>query len=231
MMTTEFLSPELRKHHTMGSDHGLLKNFYISSKEPDTGPIVVGMLLVGGFSALSLFIAMFPLLILFLEGFSLVFVFSIPFLAIPFFLIRYFVRKYSTLRLQVNHNEDSIVVERAFQNKVWKRIRKSISEAQILAYHYYVITSSMEVEKPIHGHSPIRRVGPVIDHRTVTEHSDNVHQKYHIHGSSTEGGTWELDISKLFEGAGHDMAKQIAQSIGIEFPDNGEIVPKGLVIG
>ena len=122
--------------------HRMLQDFYIISKEPDTGPIVVGMVIMGGFSALSLFIALVPLLQILLEGFSMVFVFSIPFLVIPFFLFRYIIRKYSTLRLQVNHNEDSIYVEnRAFQNKVWKRIRKSISEAQILAYHYYIITS------------------------------------------------------------------------------------------
>jgi hypothetical protein len=220
----------------MESDSGMLQDFYIISKEPDTGPVVVGMVFLGGFSALCLFIAMFTLLTIILEGFSMAAVSNIlflviPFLVIPFFLIRYFIRKYSTLRLQVNHNEDSIYVERAFQNKVWKRIRKSISEAQLLAYHYYVITRSDEVEKSIHGYSPISNVGPVIGHSTVTEHSDSVHHKYHIHGFSAEGGNWELDISKLMEGTGHNMAKQIARSIGIEFQDKGEIVPKGLVIG
>ena len=220
----------------MESELGMLQDFYIISKEPDTGPVVVGMVFLGGFSALCLFIAMFPLLTILLEGFSMAAVFSIlflviPFLVIPFFLIRYFIRKYSTLRLQVNHNEYSIYVETAFQNKVWKRIRKSISEAQLLAYHYYVITRSDEVEKSIHGYSPISNVGPVIGHTTVTEHSNSVHHKYHIHGFSAEGGNWELDISKLMEGTGHNMAKQIARSIGIEFQDNGEIVPKGLVIG
>ena len=220
----------------MESDSGMLQDFYIISKEPDTGPVVVGMVFLGGFSALCLFLAMFSLVTILLEGFSMATVFSImflvmPFLVIPFFIIRYFIRKYSTLRLQVNHNEDSIYVERAFQDKVWKRIRKSISEAQLLAYHYYVITRSDEVEKSIHGYSPISNVGPVIGHTTVTEHSNSVHHKYHIHGSSAEGGNWELDISKLMEGTGHDMAKQIARSIGIEFQDNGKIVPKGLVIG
>jgi hypothetical protein len=220
----------------MESDSGMLQDFYIISKEPDTGPVVVGMVFLGGFSALCLFIAMFTLLTILLEGFSMAAVSNIlflviPFLVIPFFLIRYLIRKYSTLRLQVNHNEDSIYVERAFQNKVWKRIRKSISEAQLLAYHYYVITRSDEVEKSIHGYSPISNVGPVIGHSTVTEHSDSVHHKYHIHGFSAEGGNWELDISKLMEGTGHIMAKQIARSIGIEFQDKGEIVPKGLVIG
>ena len=151
--------------------------------------------------------------------------FSISFLVIPVFLSRYTLRKYSTLRLQVNHNEDSIVVERAFQNKVWKRTRKSISEAQILAYHYYIITSSFETEKSIHGNSPISSVGPVIGHITVNEQSDSVHQKYHIHGYSGEGGNWELEISKLIEGAGHDKAKEIAKYIGIEFRDDGEVQP------
>ena len=220
----------------MESNPGMLQDFYIISNEPDTGPVVVGMVFLGGFSALCLFLAMFSLVTILLEGFSMATVFSImflvmPFLVIPFFIIRYFIRKYSTLRLQVNHNEDSIYVERAFQDKVWKRIRKSISEAQLLAYHYYVITRSDEVEKSIHGYSPISNVGPVIGHTTVTEHSNSVHHKYHIHGSSAEGGNWELDISKLMEGTGHDMAKQIARSIGIEFQDNGKIVPKGLVIG
>ena len=215
----------------MGIDKEPLQDFYISSKEPDIGSVVVGMVLAGGFSAFSLFFALIPLLTIFLEGFSMDVVFSIPFLVIPFFIIRYTIRKYSILRLQVNHNEDSIVVERAFQNKVWKRIRKSISEAQILAYHYYTITRSFEVEKSIHGNSPISSVGPVIGHTTVTERSNSVQQKYHVHGYSAEDGDWELDISKLMEGAGHDMAKQIARSIDIEFQDNGEIVPKGLVIG
>ena len=180
---------------------------------------------------LSLFIAMIPLLTVLSEGFSMVVMFSIPFLFIPFLLIRYFIRKYSTLRLQVSHNEDSIYVEKAFQNKVWKKIRKPISEAQILTYHYYIITRSDEVEQSIHGSSPISNVGPVIGHTTVTEHSDSVHHKYHIHGLSKEGGNWELDISKLMEGTGHNMAKHIALSIGIEFQDNGKIVPRGLVIG
>ena len=215
----------------MESDSGMLQDFHIISKEPDTGPVIVGMVLVGGFSALSLFIAMFPLLTILLEGFSMVVVFSIPFLFIPFLLIRYFIRKYSTLRLQVNHDEDSIYVERAFQNKVWKRSRKPISEAQILAYHYYIITRSNEVEQSIHGYSPISNVGPVIGHTIVTEHSDSVRHKYHIHGLNAKDGNWELDISKLMEGTGHNMAKQIAISIGIEFQDYGEIVPKGLVIG
>ena len=217
MTSAELLKHNAAEHPDMEGDSQMLQDFYIISKEPDTGPVVVGMVFMGGFSALSLFIAMFPLLTILLEGFSMVFVFSIPFLVIPFFLFRYVIRKYSTLRLQVNHNEDSIYVERAFQNKVWKRIRKPISEAQILAYHYYIITRSDEVEQSIHG--------------TVTEHSDSIHHKYHIHGFSAEGGNWELDISKLMEGTGHNMAKQIAHSIGIEFQDNGEIVPKGLVIG
>ncbi len=209
----------------------MIQDFYIISKEPDTGPVVVGMVLAGGFSALSLLIAMFPLLTILSEGFSMVVVFSIPFLVIPFLLIRYLIRKYSTLRLQVSHNEDSIYVERAFQHKVWKRIRRPISETQILTYHYYVIIRLDEVEKSIHGYSPINNVGPVIGHTTVTEHSESVHHKYHIHGFSAEGGNWELDISKLMEGTGHNMAKQIARSIGIEFQDNGKIDPKGLVIG
>ena len=228
---TELLNPKLPRTLNMESDSGMLQDFHIISKEPDTGPVIVGMVLVGGFSALSLFVAMFPLLTILLEGFSMVVVFIIPFLFIPFLLIRYFIRKYSTLRLQVNHDEDSIYVERAFQNKVWKRSRKPISEAQILAYHYYIITRSNEVEQSIHGYSPISNVGPVIGHTIVTEHSDSVRHKYHIHGLNAKDGNWELDISKLMEGTGHNMAKQIARSIGIEFQDNGEIVPKGLVIG
>ena len=231
MTTAELLNPNAAEHRNMEDDSQMLQDFNIISKEPDTGPVVVGMVFMGGFSALSLFIALVPLLQILLEGFSMVFVFSIPFLVIPFFLFRYFIRKYSTLRLQVNHNEDSIYAERAFQNKVWKRIRKPISEAQILAYHYYIITRSDEVEQSTHGYSPISNVGPVIGHTIVTEHSDSVHHKYHVHGFSTEDGNWELDISKLMEGTGHNLAKQIASSIGIEFQDNGEIVPKGLVIG
>ena len=216
----------------MVSEPKLLQDFHISSKEPDIGPVIVGMVLTGGFSAPFLFIALFSLVeFFFLEGAVIDVVFSISLLVIPFLLIRYFLRKYSTLRLQVNHNEDSIVVEKAFQNKVWKRIRKSISEAQILTYHYYIITSTFETEKSVHGYSPISNVGPVIGHTTVIEHSDGTHQKYHIHGSSAEGGNWKLEISKLMEGTGHDMAKQIAGSIGIEFQDNGEIDPKGLFIG
>ena len=216
----------------MGIEPKPLQDFYISSKEPDIGPVIVGMLLVCVFSMPFLFIALISLFDFFyLEGTLIGVVFSNLLLVIPFLLIRYFLRKYSTLRLQVNHNEDSIVVERAFQNKIWKRIRKSISEAQILAYHYYIITSSFETEKSIHGHSPISNVGPVIGHTIVKEQSDSAHQKYHIHGSSAEGGNWKLEISKLMEETGHDMAKQIARSIGIEFLDNGEIVPKGLVIG
>ena len=220
------------EHFNMVSEPKLLQDFYISSKEPDIGPVIVGMLLVCVFSTPFLFIALISLFDFFyLEGTLIGVVFSNLLLVIPFLLIRYFLRKYSTLRLQVNHNEDSIVVEKAFQNKVWKRIRKSISEAQILVYHYYIITSSFETEKSIHGHSPISNVGPVIGHTIVNEQSDSAHQKYHIHGSSAEGGNWKLEISKLMEGTGHDVAKQIACSIGIEFLDNGEIVPKGLVIG
>jgi hypothetical protein len=216
----------------MGSEPKSLQDFYISSKEPDIGSVIVGMFLVCGFSAPFLFIALFSLFeFFFLEGTSMGVVFGISFLVIPFFLIRYTLRKFSTLRLRVNHYEDSIVVERAFQNKVWKRIRKSISEAQILAYHYYIITRSFETEKSIHGNSPISSVGPVIGHITVNEQSDSVHQKYHIHGYSGEGGNWKLEISKLIEGAGHDKAREIAKYIGIEFRDEGAVQPKGLVIG
>ena len=214
----------------MEDDSQMLQDLYIISKKPDTGPIVVGMVYMGGFSALSLFIAL-NILETLLEGFSMVFVFSIPFLVIPFFLFGYVIRKNSTLRLQVNHNEDSIYVERAFQNMVWKRIRKPISEAQILAYHYYIITRSDEVGQSIHGYSPISNVGPVVGHTIVTEHSDSSHHKYHIHGFSAEGGNWDLDISKLMEGTGHNTAKQIARSIGIEFQDNGDKRIERLVIG
>ena len=231
MMTAEMLIAKCTRALNMVSETEPLQDFYISSKEPDIGPVIVGMFLLGGFSAPFLFIALFSLTTFFLEGFSIGGLFSISLLIIPFLLLRYSLRKFSTLRLQVSHNEDSIVVEMAFQNKVWKRTRKSISEAQILAYHYYIITRSFETEKAIHGHSPIYSVGPVIGHTTVNEQSDSAHQKYHIHGSSAEGGNWELEISKLMEGTGHEMAKQIARSIGIEFQDNGEIVPKGLVIG
>ena len=122
------LIANLLEPFNMVSEPKLLQDFYISSKEPDIGPVIVGMVLTGGFSAPFLFIALFSLFeFFFLEGTVIDVVFSISLLVIPFLLIRYFLRKYSTLRLQVNHNEDSIVVEKAFQNKVWKRIRKSIS--------------------------------------------------------------------------------------------------------
>ena len=84
MTTAELLNPNAAEHPNMEGDSQMLQDFYIISKEPDTGPIVVGMVIMGGFSALSLFIALVPLLQILLEGFSMVFVFSIPFLVIPF---------------------------------------------------------------------------------------------------------------------------------------------------
>ena len=65
----------------MESNSGMLQDFYIISKEPDTGPVVVGMVFLGGFSALCLFIAMFSLVTILLEGFSMADVFSIMFLS------------------------------------------------------------------------------------------------------------------------------------------------------
>ena len=88
MTTAELLNPNAAEHPNMEGDSQMLQDFYIISKEPDTGPIVVGMVLIGGFSALSLFIAMLPLLTILLEGFSMIFVFF-PFLVIPFFLFRH----------------------------------------------------------------------------------------------------------------------------------------------
>ena len=70
----------------MGSEPKSLQDFYISSKEPDIGSVIVGMFLVCGFSAPFLFIALFSLFeFFFLEGTSMGVVFGISFLVIPFF--------------------------------------------------------------------------------------------------------------------------------------------------
>jgi len=208
-----------------------LQDFHISSKEPDTAPVVVGMFIVAGFSFFSLFVGGIVLLSVFLEGFSLIVVFGAPFFAIPFFLIRSFLRKFSTLRLRVEHSQDSIVVERAFQGKVWKRIRRSVSEAKVLSYHYYIIVRTDHDKKAIHGKSAFRSKGPVIGHTTATNSSGTTYHKYHIHGSNTSGADWKIEISKVMEGDDHDKAKKIALYTGVEFRNDGQIVPKGLVIG
>ena len=55
------LIPNVPEDFNMGSEPKSLQDFYISSKEPDIGPVIVGMVLAGGFSAPFLFIALFSL--------------------------------------------------------------------------------------------------------------------------------------------------------------------------
>jgi len=231
MMTTEMLIDSAPSPPSMVGESGPLQDFYITSKEPDTGPVVVGMLIVAGFSFFCLFAGGIVLLSVYFEGFSFTVVFGAPLFAIPFFLIRSFLRKFSTLRLRVEHSQDSIVVERAFQGKVWKRIRRSVSEAKVLSYHYYIIVRTDHHNQAIHGKTAFRSKGPVIGNTTVTNSSGRTYHKYHIHGFNTSGVDWKIEISKVMDGADHDKAKQIALCTGVEFRNDGQIVPKGLVIG
>ena len=48
MTTAELLNPNAAEHTNMEGDSQMLQDFYIISKEPDTGPIVVGMVIMGG---------------------------------------------------------------------------------------------------------------------------------------------------------------------------------------
>ena len=62
MITVEMLIDKVPEHLNMVSEPEPLQDFYISSKEPDIGPVIVGMLLTGAFSSPFLFIALISLL-------------------------------------------------------------------------------------------------------------------------------------------------------------------------
>ena len=72
--------------------------------------------------------------------------------------------------------------------------------------------------------------GNVIGQTSTSVANSGTRHFYTIHGFNASQGKWELDISKILEGLGNQNAMQIAECIGIEFRDEGEIVPKGLVI-
>ena len=140
------------------------------------------------------------------------------FFTIPFFLIYRLINKLSTHRLILKHDKDVLVLEKAFQGKCWSVKRKTLSESVYLRYHYYTLVS--------HGPDSISYDGSI-----TSGTSSRTIKKYHIHGFSKMEGEWILEISRFIEQHDHDKAREIAKYIGIEFRDEGEVQPKGLVIG
>ena len=162
------------------------------------------------------------------EGFSIATLCGLPFIALPFLMIRYFFRKFSVVRLYVQHAKNTLMLEAKFGPIVTRKLTM-LSDATHLSYHYYTVTTYSEETTDVYRGGLVGR-GNVIDQTTTSVANSGTHHFYTIHGFNASQGKWELDISKILEGLSNQNAKQIAGCIGIEFRDEGEIVPKGLVI-
>jgi len=206
------------------------QDLIFGSKKPGTDAIVGGVIIMGIYSSILLLPLGVIAVITITEGFSITTLCGLPFIVIPFLMIRYFFRKFSTVRLYVQHSQNTLVLEKKFGSLVRREV-KILSDATHLSFHFYTIISYSEETTDVYGNNPIARNGGVIGQRTTTVADSGTHQFYTIHGFNASEGKWELDITKILEGLSSKNAMQIADCIGIEFRDDGEIVPKGLVIG
>ena len=144
-------------------------------------------------------------------------------------MIRHFFRKFSIVRLYVQHAKNTLILEAKF-GPIVSRKQKILSDATHLSFHFFTITSYSEESRDVYGNNSFVGRGSVIGQTTTTVANSGTHQFYTIHGFNASQGKWELDITKILEGLSKQNAMQIAGCIGIEFRDEGEIVPKGLVI-
>jgi len=204
------------------------QEFIFGSEKPGTDAIVGGVIVMGIYSFFILIILVVIAVGAVDEGFSYATLCGLPFIAIPFLMMRRFFRKFSTVRLYVQRAKNSLILEAKF-GPIVRRKQKILSEATHLSFHFYTIVSYSEETTDVYGGGFVGS-GSVIGQTTTTVADSGTHQFYTIHGFNETEGKWELDISKILEGLGNQNAKQIAECIGIEFRDEGEIVPKGLVI-
>ena len=203
----------------MGNETPYFGDLDISTKNPDNSSIIGGIIITLFFSFICVSIGMIGFLTYISDDITMIpLIIGLLFFTIPFFLIYRLINKLSTHRLILKHDKDVLVLEKAFQGKCWSAKRKTLSESVYLRYHYYTLVS--------HGPDSISYDGSI-----TSGTSSRTIKKYHIHGFSKMEGEWILEISRFIEQHDHDKAREIAKYIGIEFRDEGEVQPKGLVIG
>ena len=205
------------------------QEFIFASKKPGTDAIVGGVIIMGIFSFLILLILLAIAGNTITEGFSIATLCGLPFFALPFHMIRYFFRKFSVVRLYVQHAKNTLMLEAKFGPIVTRKLT-ILSDATHLSCHYYTVTTYSEETTDVYANNSIVGRGNVIGQTSTSVANSGTRHFYTIHGFNASQGKWELDISKILEGLGNQNAMQIAECIGIEFRDEGEIVPKGLVI-
>ena len=203
----------------MGKETPYFGDLDISTKNPDNSSIIGGIIITLFFSFICVSIGMIGFLTYISDDITMIpLIIGLLFFTIPFFLIYRSINKLSTHRLILKHDKDVLVLEKAFQGKCWSVKRKTLSESVYLRYHYYELVS--------HGSDSISYDGSI-----TSGTSSRTIKKYHIHGFSKMEGEWILEISRFIEQHDHDKAREIAKYIGIELRDEGEVQPKGLVIG
>ena len=203
----------------MGKETPYFGDLDISTKNPDNSSIIGGIIITLFFSFICVSIGMIGFLTYISDDITMIpLIIGLLFFTIPFFLIYRLINKLSTHRLILKHDKDVLVLEKASQGKCWSVKRKTLSESVYLRYHYYTLVS--------HGPDSISYDGSI-----TSGTSSRTIKKYHIHGFSKMEGEWILEISRFIEQHDHDKAREIAKYIGIEFRDEGEVQPKGLVIG
>tara|TARA_B100000035_G_scaffold300520_1_gene296281 strand:+ start:376 stop:1017 length:642 start_codon:yes stop_codon:yes gene_type:complete len=212
----------------MDQEGAVSQEFIFGSKKVGTDAIVGGVIIMGIYSFFILIIIFVIGVSTISEGFSFATLCGLPFIALPFLMIRHFFRKFSTVRLYVQHAKNTLMLEAKF-GPIVSRKQKILSDATHLSFHFYTIISYSEETTDVYGGGFVGS-GNVIGQTTTTVADSGTHQFYTIHGFNETEGKWELDITKILEGLSKKNAMQIAECIGIEFRDEGEIVPKGLVI-
>ena len=123
---------------------------------------------------------------------------GISFFLFPLFMLGWLFKIFSVHRLRVQHSTDLLVFDSTFRGWSWRVKERRLSESLYVRYHKWT-----ETDTDSDGN------------RTTT-----THREYDIHGHSNEEGEWELDITSLvetFDDDSKEMAREIAEAIGIEF--------------
>ena len=204
----------------MGKETPYFGDLDISTKNPDNSAIIGGIIGTLFLSFICVSFGMICILSYIGDDITMIpLIIGLLFITIPFFLIYRLINKLSTHRLILKHDKDVLVLEKLFPNgKRWNVKRKTLSESVYLSYHCYTIVS--------HGSDITYSDGSI-----ESGSSSKTIRKYHINGFSKTEGEWDLEISRFIGDLDHDKAREIAKYIGIEFRDEGEVQPKGLVIG
>ena len=201
-----------------------IDNYDISTREPDNSSIIGGVIITFLFSSISVIIGMIGFLSYIFDDITTIpLILGLLFFSIPFFLMYLLVNKLSIHRLIIKYDDDVLVLQKLLQGKCWSVKQNTLSESLYLSHYYYTITSA-----PMGGDTGDTYVS--VEDRTDGTTSSKIN-KYHIHGSSETKGGWKLEISRIIQDFDDDKAREIAKYIGIEFRDEGEVRPKGLVIG